>query len=75
MQFYRNYEAKSIEGGTKVLDIVSGDSHENSTLKYIKLETNVITSILVNIVDSITKRPITINGRSYVTVHFRPRLF
>ena len=45
----------SIEGGTKVLDIVNGDSHENTNLKYIKLESNVINSIFVNVVNSITK--------------------
>ena len=64
----------SIEGGTKVLDIVNGDSSENTNLKYIKLESNVSKSILVNIADSITKRSINITRKPYVTVQFRPRL-
>ena len=64
-----------IEGGTKVLYIVNGDSHENTNRKYIKLESNVINSIFVNVVNSITKRSITITGRLYVIVQFRPRLF
>ena len=65
----------SIEGVTKVLDIVNGDSHENTDLKYIKLESNVINSIFVDIVDSITKRSINTTGRPYVIAQFRPRVF
>ena len=68
--FIENTRLGSIEGGTKVLDIVNGDSHENTNLKYIKMESNVINSILVNVVDSITKRSINITGKPYVTVQF-----
>ena len=44
----------NMNGETRVLDIVSRNSHENTNLMYIKLESYVINSILVNIVDSVT---------------------
>ena len=65
----------NINGGTRVLDVVNADSHENTNLKYLKLETNVINSILINILDSTTKVHPVVFGNPYIVVHLRPRLF
>ena len=73
--FIERTRLSNINGGTRALDVVNAYSHENANLKYIKLESTVINSILVNIQDSVTKLHPIVFEKSYIVVHIRPRLF
>ena len=64
-----------MEGGTRVMDIVREREHENINPKYIKLESRIINSVVLNFVDSETKKKIrTITNDVVIVVHIRPCL-
>ena len=61
------------EGGTRVMDIVNVDDHENRNLKFFKLETLEIDSISVEIVDSVTKENVYIERIPFIVINIRPK--
>ena len=66
---------RKMEGGTRVMDIVREREHENINPKYIKLESRIINSVVLNCVDSETKKKIrNITGDVVIVVHIRPCL-
>ena len=61
------------EGGTRVMDVVNVDNHENINLKYFKLETVEIDSISMEIIDSVTKEDVYIERIPFIVINIRPQ--
>ena len=65
----------TMQGGTKVLDVVNANGHENVHPKYLKLETVSANYIFVKHNKSSDKLRVVITGKPYIVINIRPRLY
>ena len=61
------------EGGTRVMDVVNVNKHENINLKYFTLEATEIDSMSMEIVDSVTKENVYIERIPFIVINIRPK--
>ena len=65
----------TMQGGTKVLDVLNANGHENVHPKYLKVETVSANYIFVKLVKSSDKLRVVITGKPYIVINIRPKLY